>query len=133
MRRMIQKFTLWLSFKFPKKGKKVFGIYKIIMKNINQIFKNNKHLIEHPEVQELIDYCRELEGKFMEVEINKQYDKEDILINVIRDIKESCEQTINDNEESIRFNEIPRVDFEKCVVNLKKYIETINSLYKIGL
>ena len=69
----------------------------------------------------------------MEVEINKQYDKEDILINVIRDIKESCEQTINDNEESIRFNEIPRVDFEKSVVNLKKYIETINALYKIGL
>jgi hypothetical protein len=103
------------------------------MKNVNQIFKNNKHLIEHPEVQELIDYCRELEGKLMEVEINKQYDKEDILINVIRDIKESCEQTINDNEESIRFNEIPRVDFEKSVVNLKKYIETINTLYKIGL
>ena len=103
------------------------------MKNINQLFKNNKHLIEHPEVQELIDYCRELEGKFMEVEINKQYDKEDILINVIRDIKESCEQTINDNEESIRFNETPRVDFEKSVVNLKKYIETINALYKIGL
>jgi hypothetical protein len=103
------------------------------MKNINQLFKNNKHLIEHPEVQELIDYCRELEGKFMEVEINKQYDKEDILINVIRDIKESCEQTINDNEESIRFNEIPRVDFEKSVVNLKKYIESINALYKIGL
>ena len=103
------------------------------MKNVNQIFKNNKHLIEHPEVQELIDYCRELEGKVMEVEINKQYDKEDILINVIRDIKESCEQTINDNKESIRFNEIPRVDFEKSVVNLKKYIESINALYKIGL
>ena len=103
------------------------------MKNINQIFKNNKHLIEHPEVQELMDYCQELEGKLMEVDINKQYDKEDILINVIRDIKESCEQTINDNEESIRFNEIPRVDFEKCVVNLKKYIGTINALYKIGL
>ena len=89
--------------------------------------------MDEPEVIELIEYCQELEGKFMEVEINKQYDKEDILINVIRDIKESCEQTINDNEESIRFNEIPRVDFEKCVVNLKKYIGTINTLYKIGL
>ena len=103
------------------------------MKNINQIFKNNTHLMDEPEVIELIEYCQELEGKLMEVEINKQYDKEDILINVIRDIKESCEQTINDNEESIRFNEIPRVDFEKCVVNLKKYIGTINTLYKIGL
>ena len=103
------------------------------MKNINQIFKNNTRLMDEPEVIELIEYCQELEGKLMEVEINKQYDKEDILINVIRDIKESCEQTINDNEESIRFNEIPRVDFEKCVVNLKKYIGTINALYKIGL
>lgn len=103
------------------------------MKNINQIFKNNKHLMETLEVMELIDYCVELEGKFMEAEINKQYDKEDILLNVIRDIKESCEQTINDNKDSIRFNEIPRVDFEKCVVNLKKYIESINTLYKIGL
>ena len=89
--------------------------------------------MDEPEVIELIEYCQELEGKFMEVEINKQYDKEDILINVIRDIKESCEQTINDNKESIRFNEIPRVDFEKSVVNLKKYIESINALYKIGL
>lgn len=89
--------------------------------------------MDEPEVIELIEYCQELEGKFMEVEINKQYDKEDILINVIRDIKESCEQTINDNEESIRFNETPRVDFEKSVVNLKKYIESINALYKIGL
>ena len=103
------------------------------MKNINQIFKNNTRLMDEPEVIELIEYCQELEGKLMEVEINKQYDKEDILINVVRDIKESCEQTINDNEESIRFNEIPRVDFEKSVVNLKKYIETINALYKIGL
>jgi len=103
------------------------------MKNINQIFKNNTRLMDEPEVIELIEYCQELEGKLMEVEINKQYDKEDILINVVRDIKESCEQTINDNEESIRFNEIPRVDFEKSVVNLKKYIETINTLYKIGL
>ena len=89
--------------------------------------------MDEPEVIELIEYCQELEGKLMEVEINKQYDKEDILINVIRDIKESCEQTINDNKESIRFNEIPRVDFEKSVINLKKYIETINTLYKIGL
>lgn len=103
------------------------------MKNINQIFKTNKSLMDHPEVQELIGYCRELEGKFMEVEINKQYDKEDILINVIRDIKESCTQTINNNKESIRFNETPRVDFEKSIVNLKKYIESINTLYKIGL
>ncbi len=47
------------------------------MKNINQIFKNNRHLMDEPEVVELIEYCRELEGYAMEVEINRQYDKED--------------------------------------------------------
>ena len=36
------------------------------MKNINQIFKNNKHLMDHPEVQELIYYCVDLEGQVVE-------------------------------------------------------------------
>ena len=36
------------------------------MKSINQIFKNNPDLMESPEVRELIDYCRELEGDIME-------------------------------------------------------------------
>jgi hypothetical protein len=89
--------------------------------------------MDEPEVQELIDYCRELEGKFMEVEINKQYDKEDILINLIRDIYESCNVTMRDEEDSIRFEETPRVDFKNTIGNLKKYIDSINKLYKLGL
>ena len=31
------------------------------MKSINQIFKDNKSLMDEPEVQKLIDYCLELE------------------------------------------------------------------------
>ncbi len=103
------------------------------MKSVNQIFKNNTHLMDHPEVQELIEYCQELEGKFMEVEINKQYDKEDILINLIRDIYESCNVTMRDEEDSIRFGETPRVDFKNTIGNLKKYIDSIDKLYKLGL
>jgi hypothetical protein len=103
------------------------------MKNINQIFKNNKHLMDTPEVSELIDYCRELEENVIEVELNKPYDKEDILHGIIRDIYESCIQTLKDDKESIRFGETPRVDFEKTIVNLKEYIESINRLYSIRL
>ena len=33
------------------------------MKNINQLFQNNKKLLYEPEVQDLVDYCRELEGQ----------------------------------------------------------------------
>jgi hypothetical protein len=103
------------------------------MKNINQIFKNNKHLMDEPEVMELIEYCRELEGDVLDVKINKQYDKEEILHNIVKEIYSSCRQLIKDEEESVRFGETPRVDFEKSIVNLKRYIEDINVTYKFGL
>jgi hypothetical protein len=103
------------------------------MKNINQIFKNNKHLMDEPEVMELIEYCQELEGDVMDVEINKQYDKEEVLLNIVKEIYSSCRQIIKDEEESVRFGETPRVDFEKSIINLKEYIEDINRVYKFGL
>ena len=103
------------------------------MKSISQIFRGNEHLMDLGPVEELIDYCRELEENVIEVELNKPYDKEEILHSVIRDIYESCVQTLKDDKESIRFGETPRVDFEETIVNLKKYIESINRLYKIKL
>ena len=103
------------------------------MKNISQIFRGNEHLMDLGPVEELIDYCRELEENVIEVELNKPYDKEEILHSVIRDIYESCIQTLKDDKESISFGETPRVDFEETIVNLKKYIESINRLYKIKL
>ena len=103
------------------------------MKSISQIFRDNEHLMDLGPVEELIDYCRELEENVIEVELNKPYDKEEILHSVIRDIYESCVQTLKDDKESIRFGETPRVDFEETIVNLKKYIESINRLYKIKL
>jgi hypothetical protein len=89
--------------------------------------------MDEPEVMELIEYCRELEGNVMEIVIDKQYDKEEILFNVVRDIYNSCKDTLREEEDSVRFGETPRVDFEKTILNLKKYIESINKLYSINL
>lgn len=89
--------------------------------------------MDEPEVMELIEYCRELEGDVMDIEINKQYDKEEVLLNIVKEIYSSCCQLIKDEEESVRFGETPRVDFEKSVINLKEYIEDINRVYKFGL
>jgi len=89
--------------------------------------------MDTPEVMELIEYCRELEGDVMDVEINKQYDKEEVLHNIVKEIHSSCRQLISDEEESVRFGETPRVDFEKSILNLKEYIEDINRVYKFGL
>lgn len=92
------------------------------MKNINQIFKDNEHLMDLEPVEELIEYCRELEGEVMEKRIEVNYDKEHILKSMLKDIRTSIDETLSEDEEAIRFNEIPRVDFKEAVKNLKNFI-----------
>ena len=52
------------------------------MKSINQIFTNNKQLMDEPEVQELIEYCRELEEETINSKFDKTYSFEDKLAEV---------------------------------------------------
>ena len=99
------------------------------MKNINQIFKNNKTLMDHPEVQELIDYCVELEGQVVEKKIDDTYSKEEIYLQMLKDIYDSCDKTLTDDQLSERFKETPRVDFKQAVINLKKYMGAVAQMY----
>jgi hypothetical protein len=46
------------------------------MKNIKQIFRWNSSLMEEPEVEELIEYCKELEDSLIESTQKTQYNKE---------------------------------------------------------
>jgi hypothetical protein len=103
------------------------------MKNINQIFKNNKHLMDISEVSELIDYCRELEGKILEKKIKDEYSKEQYYAQVFKDIYQSCNDTLKDDELAERFKETPRVDFKETITNLKKYMLEMCRLYKLDL
>ena len=103
------------------------------MKNINQIFKNNKSLIDHPEVQNLIEYCVELEGQVLENKIDNTYNKEEIYLQILKDIYNSCCDTLTDNELAQRFKEQPKINFEQSVINLKKYMEVVSKLYGIRL
>jgi hypothetical protein len=103
------------------------------MKNINQIFKNNKHLMDISEVSELIDYCRELEGKILERKIKDEYSKEQYYAQVFKDIYQSCNDTLKDDDLAERFKETPRVDFKETITNLKKYMLEMCRLYKLEL
>ena len=94
------------------------------MKSINDIFKNDTHLMSNPKVEELIEYCRELEGKLIEVEQGKQFKKEDALAELTRDVYNS----INDAEEQDLLHErwpeeFPATDYKEAFKNLKKYFE----------
>jgi hypothetical protein len=103
------------------------------MKNIRQIFKSNTSLMGHPEVQELIDYCVELEGNVVEKKIDDTYRKEEIYHQILKDIYESCDKTLEDDQLAERFKEIPRVDFKEAVLNLKKYMRSVSVLYGFTL
>ncbi len=103
------------------------------MKSIGQIFRNNRDLLDNPEVQELIEYAQELEGLVMDKKIEDNYDKEHVLMSMLRDIVKGIDDTIKDDEESIRFNEIPRVDYEQSVKNLRDYIRNMCFENRINL
>ena len=91
--------------------------------------QNNKHLMDHTEVQELIDYCVELEGQVVEKKIDDTYSKEEIYLQMLKEIYDSCDKTLTDDELSERFKETPRVDFKQSIINLKKYMGAVAQMY----
>jgi len=99
------------------------------MKSVNQIFKNNTHLMDQPEVIELIEYCQELEGEVLEKKIEDTYSKEEIYLQILKEIYDSCDKTLTDDQLSERFKETPRVDFKEAVINLKKYMGAVSQMY----
>jgi hypothetical protein len=104
------------------------------MKNIHQIFKDNEHLMDLGPVEELIDYCQELEGQVMENVIDNQYDKELILLGMIRDIYDSCNGIEEQEMLHERYpNDFPEVNYKDIVINLKKYIQKMVSDNKLPI
>ena len=93
------------------------------MKSINQIFRDNTSLMDEPEVKELIEYCQELEGKVMDVEMMEQYNMENKLTFLVREIYESCVEDLEREEENERWPELnDKPDFKLSIQMLKKYI-----------
>jgi len=93
------------------------------MKNIKQLFRGNLDLIEKPEVQELIDYCRELEGNVFERKIEDNYDKEHMLKSMLSDILSSCREYEENKILKERYPELyEKVDSDALVKNLMSYI-----------
>ena len=93
------------------------------MKNIRQIFQNNVHLMDEPEVIELIDYCKVLEDKIIESTQSEVFDKEIELTELIRDIYKGCLDVENQEEKWNRWpQEFSKPNYEIVIDNLKRYI-----------
>jgi hypothetical protein len=102
------------------------------MKSISQIFRNNRDLLDEPEVQELVDYTRELEEMVLQRKIEDSYDKEHMLKTMLSDILTSCRDMEETNKMSERYPDMyEKSDAESLVKNLKNYIMDMN--YKNNL
>jgi len=104
------------------------------MKNLNQIFKNNKHLMDEPEVIELVEYTRELEEIVLQRKIEDSYDKEHMLRSMLLDILTSCRDMEETNQLSERYPGMyEKSDAESLVKNLKTYILDMNYKNNLGI
>jgi len=100
------------------------------MKNINQIFKNDKELLSNSSVNELIDYCYDLESdKIMNEQVHSL---ENPLTELVRDIYLSINDIIKTDEETDRFGGT-KIDYEESLKNLKKYLEEFSKDYNFKL
>ena len=104
------------------------------MKNINQIFKGNEHLMDLNPVEELIEYTQELEGQVLERKIEDTYDKEHMLKIMLSDILSSCREYEENKILEDRYPELyEKVDADSLVKNLKDYILDMNFMNNLGL
>ena len=104
------------------------------MKNINQIFKKDKQLLNNSEVKELIDYCRNLEEKVLETKIQDTYDKEHMLKTMLSDILTSCREYEQNKILEDRYPELyKKIDADDLVKNLMNYIVSMNAKNNLRL
>lgn len=91
------------------------------MKSIREIFKNNKALIDEPEVAQLIDYCEQLQDEIVEFKFQKTNNKELAMLDMLKEVIKGCNAIEKEQMEHDRFGfEAP--NYEETISNLKRYI-----------
>ena len=104
------------------------------MKNIKELFKGEEYLMDLAPVDELIEYCRELEGNVLEKKIEETYNKEHMLKSMLQDILTSCKEYEDNKILEERYPELyKKVDADALVKNLLDYIITMNTKNDLGL
>lgn len=91
------------------------------MKNIRHLFKDKEYLLDEPEVEQLLDYCEQLQDESIDNKFEKEKNKELVLKEIIREISNSCSEIQKNQEEHERFG-YDAPDYKTAVSNLKKYI-----------
>jgi len=87
-----------------------------------------------PQVEELIEYTRDLEGKLFEKNIDEINNKEHILKSIVQDVLASCDELEENKLLNERYPELyKKIDADTLIKNLKDYILDINRTSNLGL
>ena len=104
------------------------------MKNINQLFRKRTDLLNNEEVQKLIEYTQDLEGKVLERKVEDTYNKEHLLKTMLSDILSSCKEYEENKILQDRYPELyKKIDADDLVKNLLEYITSINAKNNLKL
>ena len=91
------------------------------MKNLRDIFKNKFNLLNEPEVEQLLDYCEQLQDEIVEFKFEKNKNKELVMLDMIREVIKGCNSIEKEQTEHQRFGyEAP--NYQATISNLKTYI-----------
>ncbi|KDN55286.1 hypothetical protein [Flavobacterium seoulense] len=91
------------------------------MKSIREIFRNNPSLLDEPEVQQLIDYCEELQDEVVEFKFQKTDNKELAMLDMLKEVIKGCNAIEKEQMEHERYG-YPAPDYLETISNLKSYI-----------
>jgi len=104
------------------------------MKSITQIFQGNEHLMDLGPIEELIDYCRDLEGQVLERKVDDTYNKEHLLKTMLSDILSSCREYEENKILQDRYPELyQKIDADDLVKNLMEYIISMKAKNNLRL
>ena len=91
------------------------------MKSTREIFKTNPSLLDEPEVQQLLDYCNELQDEIVEFKFQKTDNKELAMLDMLKEVIKGCNAIQKEQMEHERFGfEAPA--YQETISNLKHYI-----------
>ena len=91
------------------------------MKNPREIFKNKEFLIDEPEVEQLLEYCEELQDQIIDFRYDKIKNKELIMLDIIKEVIKGCAAIEKEQKEHERFGfDVP--NYQETISNLKTYI-----------
>jgi len=91
------------------------------MKSIREIFKNKPQLLDEPEVEQLMDYCEQLQDEIVEMKFEKENNKELAMLDMLKEVLKGCNAIEKEQAEHLRFN-YPAPDYPETISNLKSYI-----------